>query len=377
MRPDHPSPLVRLVCAAPFVLGGLAVAACDSGENDPPDDPPGDEVVAGVNLTQLFAPPTDAEEDAVRATFAARDAARASLYDVTLEDDALTADDGAELHVYAVRESASGDVLAYGAVRLPDVPSSDVRQRPVLLVLPEDGPVDAEAAIAALPFASSLREDYVYAVVAYRGQALTAGRREFTSPADPAAAYDLDTDDALALLDAVRTSEDLVEREEVGVFGYGRGGGVALLVESRPSTQALLDLVVELAGPTDFFLQSVRDDTRAYLTNGSTGRLPAFGDVATTVLAPLRDGGLTPSEARLALLRRSPRYFTAPPPFIVAAHGLLDSVVPVGHGDVLDTVQGTPGGLYLRQEEASHSTLLTDQEVVSTVTSLLGRYLPP
>ncbi len=367
---------MRLAICSTLVACALALAACDSG-TAPPPDLPRDEVVAGVNLTRLFDAPTSAEIASVRAEFAERDRTRAARYAVTL-DSTLAATDGAEAHVYALRERASNGVLAYGVVRLPLRTPGDVVRRPLLLVLPEDaladdGPADAEAAVTTLPVEPSRREEYVYAVLAWRGRPLTVGGHTFRSPADPAAAYDLDPDDALALLDFVRAPgrEPLVDPGRVGAFGYGRGGGAALLVASRTGAADLFDLVVELAGPTDFFLDGVRADVRAYLRGAGLGRLPAFGDVVATVIEPLRADTSRYDEARLALLRRSPRYFVEPPPYVIAAHGVLDSVVPVAHGDALLAIVGTTEALYLRQDEADHRSLPTDAEVVSTVTTQL------
>lgn len=348
-------------------LGTLA--ACDATGNDGSGPPIPDEVVDGVNLSDLFARPTNGERAAVRAEWAARDAARSTRYTYTLAPAVRTAD-GADLIVYTVRAGATGDVLHHGVVRLPPRAGGDVAPRPVVLVVPpHTATLTLEAALSDVPLAGPPTQDVVHVVVAFRGQTLDVAGTAYASPADPAATYDLDVDDALALLDAVLAREPLADDARVAVAGYDRGGTAALLAAERDAPAGLA-LVTSLAAPTDFFQPSVRQAARHYLTGTSTGALPAFDDVAATVLAPLRGGQGDLAAARRALLRRSPAYFVGPPPFVFAAHGALDPVVPVGHGRALSGVIGTEGASYLESEEDDHGSLPDSPTVVSTASSL-------
>jgi dipeptidyl aminopeptidase/acylaminoacyl peptidase len=237
-----------------------------------------------------------------------------------------------------------------------------------VLVLPAHGDaVSVSDALAGVPLADSLRDDAVYVISAYRGQTLEVGGQTFTSPADPAAAYDLDADDAMALLDAVLEGDILVDTSRVAVAGYDRGGSAALVAAERYPG---LDLVTSLAAPTDFLLPSVRQLTRTYLLGQGTFGFPALEDVAAAVIDPLRAGGGDIATARLELIRRSPSYFVAPPPFVFAAHGTLDGVVAVAHGRALAGVQGTPDSVYLELEEHDHGSILTSSEVLTTASGL-------
>lgn len=371
MRP--PPRLARLLLSAVALL-----AACDTGE---PDDggplvPTPDEIVAGVNLTALFEPPTLTERETVRAAFAARDQGLAARY--TFEFVAAhEGDDGAELRVYRARDAEGGTVLFHGVVRLPLRPQGDNRLRPLLLVLPDGDGGTTDALLGALPIGTAEREEFVYALLAYRGGPLLVADTTYASDA-ATSPYDRDVDDALAFLAHVRSlgTQVLVDPERVGVLGLGRGGSTALLTEARTHPY---DVVVDLAGPTDLFLDSFRSRVRSLLQGQDGGSFPGIEALADAIVYPLRDSAMTVEQARIELLRRSPRFFAGPPPFILVVHGELDPVVRVAHSRVLDlqrygTGSGSPA-VYLELPEDDHVSILTDFEAVSLVTSQLREHL--
>ncbi|MDX1418440.1 MAG: hypothetical protein R3181_00620 [Rubricoccaceae bacterium] len=366
-------PLVLAVLAA---LGVATLAACDAGDPDPgPFVPPADEVVAGVNLDALFQAPTPGEQDATRAAFAQRDRALAGAYRFELVEERAGLD-GAELLVYRARDAESGTVLFHGVVRLPLRATGDGRARPLVLVL-DDGTDGASADLLTsdtLPVQASLRDDLVLALLAYRGEPLEAGGARYDSEAAPSP-YDRDVDDALAFLTFARglgvDVEFLVDGARLGVIGLGRGGGTALLTEARGGPYTL---VVDLAGPTDLFLGTFRTRVRDLLRGEGGGRFPGIDALADAIVFPLRDSALTLEEARLALLARSARYFTAPPPFIAAVHGEFDGVVPVEHGRVLDLRDPDQGGasaVYLELPDADHTSILRQGKTINLVSTLL------
>lgn len=303
----------------------------------------------------------------MRAEWADRDADRGARYSYTTLP-AIIAPDAAELIVYTARPPAGGEPIHHGVVRRPPRLPGDVARRPVVLVLPAHGAtVTVGTAMAAVPLADTIRDDCVYVIAAYRGQTLDVEGSAFTSPADPGSVYDVDADDAMALLTAVLATDFLADAGRLAVAGYDRGGTAALLVGNRFPD---LDLVVSLAAPTDFTLPTVRHMARAYLLGQSVGAFPAFEQVAAAVVEPLRGGAGDLAAARLALIRRSPAHFVAPPPFVFASHGFLDGTVPVAHGRALAGIQGTSESVYLEQAEHDHGSILTSNEVISTVSSL-------
>src|SRR5687768_4939539 len=117
----------------------LLLAACDSSGVDGPPVPLPDEIVDGVNLTELFAAPSNTERDAVRAEWAARDVDRDDRYEYAALPPVRVAD-GSDLIVYTGTAPGTGEVIHHGVVRLPPRLPGDVERRPVVLVLPVHGP---------------------------------------------------------------------------------------------------------------------------------------------------------------------------------------------------------------------------------------------
>ncbi|MDX1439601.1 MAG: hypothetical protein R3284_06845 [Rubricoccaceae bacterium] len=354
-----------------FLFLLLVVQACNSNpasEPPPPPPPPEDPVVAGVNLDTLFASPTGQERATVQSEWASRSTTYEFDHVASTEDD-----DGAELEVFAVRRIATTEVLFYGMYRLPIRKPGDVAPRPLVLVLPDGDGNASDFALrpGALPITPAEHEDYIFVTVAYRGQQLAAGDLEFSSQAEPQA-YDFDTDDALAFLDYVRGYEILVNQNSTGVIGVGRGGTVALLAASRDYP---FDLVVDIAGPTDFIGPIFRSTARSILQGNSGGNFPAISEIAENILYPLRDEEITMEEARHELLLRSPRHFVSPPPFIFVTHGQLDFTVSVEHSRALDTIGGTTEALYLEVENTDHINILQNFEVISRTTAFLQEHL--
>lgn len=351
----------------------LPLAACDAADPCAAGCAGGDEVVAGVNLTRLFdAPVTGAERDAVAAAWAARDddasnpATRPVLEEVVRTTDATDA----ELVVLAAfppDATLPRDTLFVAAVRRPRHNPGDVRRRPLLLVLP-DGPADART----LPDQAALSElwtdEVVMATVAPRGEALLAGGRTFGASVAPGEAYLTDADDARTLLAALPALEPFVDASRLAAVGHGRGGTAALALAARrvPS----LGLAASLGAPTSFVTFGVRDDARAFLTSGAPrSQIPALPEVLAATVGAVRDGTATLGEARFGLLVRSPGAFVTPPPLLVAAHGVLDTVVPVDQLGGLAGVVGQPDAIVLRLDEATHESVVQHSEVVSLVTA--------
>jgi hypothetical protein len=354
------------------------LAACDTGEvDDGNGPPPGDLIVEGVNLTELFRPPTPAEVGAVRAAWAARDAGLSDRYTFEFVTE-VEAADGADLLVYRAR--GEGDTVRFhGVVRLPPRLPGDVRQRALLLVLP-DGDAGTSTALLSdgtLPVRPEELDELVLALLAYRGEPLDVEGQRFASEAAPSP-YDLDPDDALAFVGFVRSlgASALVDPERVGVLGLGRGGGTALLTEPR---QHPWDVVVDLAGPTDFFLESFQDRVVALLRGLDGGPLPGIEVLAEEVVYPLRDSMMTVGQSRTEFLLRSARYFAAVPPFVAVAHGAEDLVVPVQHSRVLDLAMDEPTGettwVNLEVTGVDHPGLLDEGAVIELVSDALREYL--
>ncbi len=336
-------PLLSTRTVTSFVVGLLLVAGCSEptvvsdcvpGVDPDCDTPlPDDEVVAGVNLTALFATPTSAEVAAARTTAPATDA------EATLT--ALPAGrDGARRFRLAL--DREGRRIVTALVRVPTTLGSNTIL-PTVLVL-TDGTDGAQATDALTDAAfGPLVDAFVQVVVAYRGEALEVdgdAARSDLAP-DP---YRADVADVRAVLAALARAPN-VDRQRVGVVGVGRGGTVALLTALQdPAVGA----VVTLGAPSDLFAPSFRAEARAQLLGQTPASpYPALDVLAAPVLA-VRDGQLAPDAARLGLIALSPARLAAGRrlPAVLALHASGDVIV----GDdqlaslrtVLRSESGTP-----------------------------------
>ena len=355
--------------AAALVASACADAPPNSGCT--PETPCGDDIVAGVNLTRLLAEPTGGERDAVRARWAARTAAAtgAGAPEVVLVTTATTPG-GVEVRVLAGRDRTTGDTLFVAAVRRPRRDAGDTRRRPVLLVLPETpGTVIADDLPLQTGLAEALYDEVVMVGLAYRGQSVSVGVRQFGSEGADVP-YVTDVDDAQTLLAAVGALEPLADASRRAAVGLGRGGTAALGLRARGT----VPLAISFGAPTSWYVPSVSRGIRAALLGTAPVAPPDFPAVFAAAVQPLRDGQIALEEARLRLLERSPAPFLRPASTaatvvsVVAAHGQLDAVVDIDHtGPLLEVLANT--GLVLQVDGATHTGVRAEAQVVSTVSA--------
>ena len=366
-----------LALSAALLLAGCGdTPAGDCGPETGVECPSSDLVVAGVNLTDLFSPPSPGEVDAARAswTVESRAVGQGNVYDL-----------GSDGTVTVLFESGgTGNESPIGAVREAPRESGDQRLRPILVMF-VDGPLlTFPTAINAVPVRPSLRDAAVIVYAMPRGGAVRVGGETLGPLPTTSISYDpASTADALALIEHVRARAEVygADPSRVAFIGYGRGGTRALLAAQQTTAE---DYILSLAAPTSFFLPSVRTAAAAYLRGEVYEDFPGLTEVFDAPLAPLRDGTLTPEEARLALIIRSPALFTTPSaqsgplaPLLVA-HGERDTVVPIEHGSALDPLIRAAGGfVYLRLPEVTHEGILTDSQVLSTGAGFLCDELFP
>ena len=355
---------------------GLAMLVASSwgcGETPPvgpecPGDPscpdPGDNgIVDGVNLNVLFSEPSVAEIQRARREISGRPQSVVAVETVTT----LDLGDREIVRVVAGLD-ADGDTVFVGAIRVPPRVAGDQRARPLMLVLSEGPDVDMSQAVDVPPLRSDLKNEFVTVVMGYRGQRLSVAGRTFSSDlaAEP---YDRDADDVVALVDHARANAGLDRSDATRLVatGWGRGGGVALLASTRGLNA---NVVLALGAATDFFLPDIKADARRYLTNETLSRIPELESVLEVSAGAVRDETKTLSEARIELLKRSPAYLYMSPPYLFAAHGGRDGVVPVEHGRSIAAVLNLDG-VYLELEESAHGTIISESQVVSAVADVL------
>lgn len=297
----------------------LAASACSDASGP-------DRIVAGVNLDELFAPPTAAEVEAVRDEWSGRDVSARGVEVVTSDTvPAGTVQMGVRIVSHTV-----GEVRHYGAVVVPS--GAAAGSLPVLLVgHGGNGGIDIDYALFLLAFGlGDAIDDFVLVVPSFRSEPLTFQGTEYRSGGGPSP-WDWDVDDALALISAAGEITPEADTSRIGVVGFSRGAGVGLLMAARDPR---IDAVVEFFGPTDFFDTFVQDVVEEAL-RGMPRNLPGLADLDAQFIQPLKRGELTIQDVRPELVRRSAVYFVDRLSQVQIHHGTADSIVPVSQAQRL------------------------------------------
>lgn len=343
------------------------VSECVPGmDPDCEETGPEDDIVAGVNLTDLFARPTSAEVDAALAVGVPATDAEATV--VALQPAA----DGARRFLLAL--DREGQRVVTALARVPGSTSATT-PLPTVLVLPDGTDGASEADLLTAPSFGFLVNQTVQVVMAYRGEPLTvdgdAARSDLTS-----APYRADVADVRAVLGVL----DQVPRSDttrVAVLGQGRGGTVGLLAAIRGAD---VDAVVTLGAPSTLFARSFQAEARALLLGSAPqDPYPALDALASPVLG-LRDGDLSPADARVALAALSPARLRADDrlPAVLGLHATNDRVV--GDDQLAGLDAALPGSaatprVFVLIEDTTHDGLLALPAVQNQIAGFLDGVL--
>lgn len=303
-----------------FPLFVCLLVGCDAaGPND-------DRTIEGVDFDRLFAPPTAAELEVVERDWARRDV---SVRGYTVVDTMQARLAGVSSEVRIVSHTVDGR-RHYGAVLAPAgaAPGS----LPVLVYLHGgDGGVSLDEVMLVLGIAPALARSFVVVVPSFRSEPLRLGAAVYASEGPPSP-WDGDVDDALALVNVALATTPAADAGRVGVLGFSRGATVGMLMAIRDPR---IDQVVAFFGPTDL-LGTFAQDVVADALRGRPRDLPGLDYLDAAYIQPLKAGDLSIAEARLELLRRSPRYFARHLPQLQLHHGTADPVVPASEARSLD-----------------------------------------
>ena len=306
----------------PIVLLGLLVGCDQAGD---PVKPAADAIDLEAKLDDLFAPPTTAEVEAIRADWAQRDVSAAEVTIELIESYPLS-ETPATLRIVS---HSVGEVLHYGSILAPD--SAATGSLPILMYLHGgDSGVEVDD-IALVIFAlGELRDNFVYVIPSFRSEPLEYEDREWISTG-PGGHWDYDVDDALALLNVALEITPQAKIEGLSIVGGSRGAGVALLAGIRDER---VENIVALFGPTDFFDDWVREIARE-AAMGSPRDLTGVAHIDTTFIQPYMRGKIDLAEVRLELVRRSSVLFAEDLPAVQLHHGDADETVVVSQAHSL------------------------------------------
>lgn len=322
-------PLLRRAPAAGLLVGILALAGCR-------DDATGPEArrVAGVDFGELFAPPSDAEVTAILDGWSSRTPRAEGVREEAVIPVTLAGSPGT---LRVISHLVDGSRHVGGVLAPDDAPPASL---PVLVYAhgSEDGTGEAEVRTIALAM-GDLADDVVLVAPAFRsepfrfqGEVLVAEGR--TSP------WDRDVDDALSLVRVAPEVVPAADTTRVGVLGFSRGAGVALLMSVR---DPVIDRVVAFFGPTDFMSPWAQEVAEEALL-GMRRDLPGLAFLDRELLQPLKAGVLAVDDVRPELIRRSAVLFAERLPPLQVHHGTADQVVSVEQARRLTDAVDALGG---------------------------------
>jgi dienelactone hydrolase len=337
----------------------LGLSACGEASTDWKIEE--ERIVAGVDLDLLFTPPTEAERQAVQVAWAARDVSAHNVQEVARTALVL---DGMAVSLRFLAHTVEGQ-RHIGAVLVPE--GAAAASRPVV-VLAHDGDLGVNLETDLWPLVERLDlARFVLVIPAFRGEALSYQNLVFSSEGE-ANPWEGDVEDALALLNATLAHVAAANASRIGVLGIGRGATVALLMAIRDRR---IQMVVGVSGLTDFFGDFVQQRVEETL-QGKYPLIPGWRAFSRQVLEPLKAKQRTLSEARLALLRRSPVYFADRLPIGQWHHGRRDTLIAASQAERLATVRPSNFAVYLYEEGAQGlATLSGSQERIRTLLELL------
>jgi pimeloyl-ACP methyl ester carboxylesterase len=295
----------------------------------------------GFDKTALFASPTQAEINAIRNDWQTRNLP-ATNYTVLQEKQIVNGKFTLKIVSFYV-----DGVNEYGALLIP----TSQQKLPVRMLVGGFGLGQTTNALILKTDSTISTLSFILAIPALRGQSLeiTINDTVYISPlsaGNHCDAFDEATDDVLAFLNVIQTTESIADVTRTAVRGGSRGGTVALLAGIRDSR---IKRVVTVAGPTDFLpLNETHVNDKTYqcqfLNDLKTGRK----DIAAT---------------RYKIIASSPLYFAQSLPLSQIHMGMRDTNVPIAQGYALKdklTELGMASRLEFYTYDRAHSDIATN-----------------
>ncbi len=300
-------------------------------------------IVSAQSLSALFAPPSNAEINAVIADWNARDV---GVYDWTLEGSGTVS---GGLPVDVVSHTVAG-YTHYAFVRLPQ--NYDPSKKYPILIANHGGTGGTSIGIVAQHGLECYR-DYFVLGASFQGEPLDAtplGLGILTS-GGPISEFDRDVDDVIALLNGTIANYAGADETNVSVFGGSRGGCVSYLLSVR---DARIHTGVYFYGATDHMTYPGLEAIIQNILDTGGGANPFYNTVRNFA-EPYMDGTMSLADARMELLSRSAIHFIQHnlPDNMQIHHGDADGAVPVENSRIMDTAltnSSLPTGNYTYYE---------------------------
>lgn len=289
--------------------------------------------VGGVDISELFAPPTSEEVEAVRSEWAER-AVQVEDFDAGPTSEVELANGTFDVSI--VSHAVEG-VEHTGAFVMPQEGEGPL----AVLVYAHGGDQGVSLQEEVFPIIEALEElgqEVMLVVPSYRSETLRYSDLSFSSEGSPSP-WDRDVDDSLALLQAALEEVSRADDDRIGVMGVSRGAAVGKLMAARDDR---IDAVVSFFGPTDFYGSWVQGIVEEAL-RGNVLPLPGVETLVEDYVLPLQEEDLTTDEVRHEMTRRSIVNFVDELPAVQLHHGEEDRVVPVSEATQLRRAMESAG----------------------------------
>ena len=264
------------------------------------------------NKQELFAPPSREELNAVRSDWESRDL---SPNEYHVEQTVEVTNSGTILKILSFKV---GTYKEYGALLIP----KSTQPIPVRMFINgfEKG-ITANTINIAVD--TSLHQPSILAIPALRGQSLnvTLNGMSYTTPiseGEHCDAFDGATDDAIALLNIIESTEEIADINRVAVRGGSRGGTVALLMAERDKR---VKMAIAVVGPTNMMELTSKNE------NDATYQCQFLSDLV--------NGSSTITEIRHNLMASSPIFFAEDLPQTQMHFAANDKIIPIEQGEQL------------------------------------------
>ena len=321
------------------IAAALMVHGPTGADNTPPK---GTEKPRAWTFEELLAPPSSAEVDAVDREWATVSRAADS---VTRTSTTRVVIGGHWFDVRFITHRVTGP-LHCGAVLVPS--GATQRSLPAIVDVPSvrwdyNTRNISEGPYLMTRILESEARRFVFIVPCLRGNALEMNGTYLRAEGDRRDAWQGAAQDAMTFLTAALVDTSEIDPDRITVYGYSRGGGVALLVGERdPRIRAVL----AFAAPTDWFKSMKRGTTWPQDLQAAS----VDPDLRPSTLASqfldwfVRDRNHLPlSGLRQRILASSPLYFAGRLPVTQVHQGEDDPAVPVQNATALRDALQTSG----------------------------------